>query len=86
MEIDALYACYVARQSADQERMRKDSGVAIPRDFEFDALPGLSNELKDRLAKLRPDTMAQAYRIEGMTPAALAILSLSLGNPPSLRA
>jgi tRNA uridine 5-carboxymethylaminomethyl modification enzyme len=54
--------------------VRKDEGVAIPPDLDIAAIPGLSNEIKDKLARMRPATLAQAARMDGMTPAALALL------------
>lgn len=74
VEIDAKYAVYLDRQQADVEVVRKDEGVAIPSDLDIAAIPGLSNEIKDRLARARPATLAQAARMDGMTPAALALL------------
>ena len=54
--------------------MRGDEAVAIPDDLDLDALSGLSNELRDKLTTVRPTTLGQAARIEGMTPAALGLL------------
>lgn len=74
LAIDALYHQYVDRQDRDAEMLRKEEAVKIPADFDYDALPGLSNELKSKLIKARPDTLAAAAMIEGMTPAALTLL------------
>ncbi|MEL6562889.1 MAG: tRNA uridine-5-carboxymethylaminomethyl(34) synthesis enzyme MnmG [Pseudomonadota bacterium] len=74
LERDALYANYVDRQKQDVERLRKDEKHAIPRDFEFSAVVGLSNELRSKLEHVRPHDLAQAGRIDGMTPAALALI------------
>ncbi|MEL6920841.1 MAG: tRNA uridine-5-carboxymethylaminomethyl(34) synthesis enzyme MnmG [Pseudomonadota bacterium] len=74
LERDALYANYVDRQKQDVERLRKDEKHAIPRDFEFSAVVGLSNELRSKLEQVRPHDLAQAGRIDGMTPAALALI------------
>lgn len=74
LEIEAGYAVYMERQSADIARARQEEGRAIPHDFEFDALSGLSNELKQKLNAARPANLAQASRIEGMTPAALSLI------------
>ncbi len=71
---DALYAQYIARQSKDVEALRKDEGHAIPRDFDFGALEGLSNELRQKLERIRPETLGQAGRVEGMTPAGLTLI------------
>lgn len=72
--VDAHYAVYVDRQDAEVVALNKESAVAIPADIDFDGLPGLSNELKQRLKAARPTTLAEARRLEGMTPSALALL------------
>ena len=74
IEIDAKYAVYLDRQQDDIDGIRRDEGIAIPQDLEVDAIPGLSNEIKDKLRRMRPATLAQAARIDGMTPAGLALL------------
>jgi tRNA uridine 5-carboxymethylaminomethyl modification enzyme len=71
---DATYANYIARQDRDVEAMRRDEAHAIPEDFDYGDLTGLSNELREKLSKARPDTLAQAGRIEGVTPAALTLI------------
>ncbi|MBT0957693.1 tRNA uridine-5-carboxymethylaminomethyl(34) synthesis enzyme MnmG [Alphaproteobacteria bacterium KMM 3653] len=71
---DALYANYVARQDKDAEALQRDENVRIPHDFPFSSLEGLSNEVKEKLIRVAPETLAQAGRIEGMTPAALTLL------------
>lgn len=75
---DALYARYIERQRADVERIERARGQAIPADLDYHAIPGLSAELREKLARIRPASMDQAGRIEGMTPAALAILLAQL--------
>jgi tRNA uridine 5-carboxymethylaminomethyl modification enzyme len=75
---DALYAKYVDRQVRDVEAMRRDEAEAIPEEFDFAALSGLSNELKQKLQRSRPATLAQAGRVEGMTPAALTLILAKL--------
>jgi tRNA uridine 5-carboxymethylaminomethyl modification enzyme len=74
VEIDCLYHVYLERQSADVAGLRAEEDRQIPDEFSYEALPGLSNELKSKLSKLRPSNVAQASRIEGMTPAAVALL------------
>ncbi len=74
LERDALYANYVDRQRQDVDRLRKDEKHAIPADFDFAAVNGLSNELRSKLEHVRPHDLAQAGRIDGMTPAALALI------------
>lgn len=72
--VDAQYAVYVERQEADVAVLRKEEGLKIPLDFSYGALPGLSNELKQRLESSRPSTLAEARRLEGMTPSALGLI------------
>ncbi len=72
--VDACYAAYVRRQEEDVAVLRRDEAEMIPSDFDFDALPGLSNEMRQKLSVHRPATLAQAGRIDGVTPAALMLL------------
>jgi len=81
LEVDARYASYVKRQEEDVLALRRDEAVAIPQDFDFSSLPGLSNEVRHKLTLHRPATLAQAARIDGMTPAALLILLGRLRRP-----
>ncbi len=74
VSIDALYAVYLDRQTADIASVRSEEARSIPADFDYDGLSGLSNELKLKLNRHRPQNVAQAARIEGMTPAAVALL------------
>jgi len=78
---DALYAQFIGRQEADVETLRRDEQRAIPGDFDYAALPGLSSELKAKLDRVRPQTLAQAGQVEGMTPAALTLLLAVLRRP-----
>ncbi len=71
---DALYANYIKRQENDVALLRKDEGVVIPTSFDYSGIDGLSNELKSKLIASKPGTLAQAARIDGMTPAALTLL------------
>ena len=71
---DLLYAPYVERQAREWEVVRRDSDVGIPRTFKFGSVPGLSNEMIERLELARPETIDQASRIAGVTPAALSAL------------
>ncbi|MFC2969985.1 tRNA uridine-5-carboxymethylaminomethyl(34) synthesis enzyme MnmG [Acidimangrovimonas pyrenivorans] len=75
---DALYANYIARQQEDVQAMKRDEGQEIPEGFDYAALPGLSNELKSKLARAQPRTLAQAGRVDGMTPAALTLILAKL--------
>lgn len=71
---DALYASYIERQTRDAEALQRDEAVVIPIDFDFTELTGLSNELKTKLSKARPETLAQAAKVDGVTPAALTLI------------
>ena len=71
---DALYHPYVERQQREWEVVRRDSGVWIPSDLDYRAIPGLSIEMFERLQAARPETLDQASRVPGVTPAALSAL------------
>ena len=77
-EIEALYAQYADRQRIDAEDLRKSEAVEIPEDFDFQALPGLSTELKGKLLRIRPVSIHKAMQIEGMTPAAITLILANL--------
>lgn len=74
LERDSLYANYIERQKREISAMKRDEGYRIPQDMDYGEIDGLSNELQQKLRAARPETLAQASRIEGMTPAALALL------------
>jgi tRNA uridine 5-carboxymethylaminomethyl modification enzyme len=78
IEIDAKYAVYLDRQTKDIDAFRRDEALTIPDDVDYALLPGLSNEIRARLDLIRPRTMGQAGRIEGMTPAAMTLLAAKL--------
>jgi len=82
LEVDARYAAYVERQEADVLAFRKEEGVRIPADLEYAAVASLSAEVRQKLERLRPATLAQASRMEGMTPAALMLLLAHLRKAP----
>ncbi len=71
---DAHYAPYLERQDAEISALRRDERVSIPADFDFGSIGGLSTEMTERLDRARPDTLAAAARVRGVTPAALAAL------------
>ena len=71
---DALYAPYVHRQQREWEVVRRDARMWIPGDLDYSAIPGLSNEMVERLSSARPETLDQASRVAGVTPAALSAL------------
>ncbi|WBU56355.1 tRNA uridine-5-carboxymethylaminomethyl(34) synthesis enzyme MnmG [Paracoccus sediminicola] len=74
LKIDAIYAQYEERQQREAESLAKDRAVELPAQFDYSTIPGLSNEIKGKLAKYRPSSIAEASCIEGMTPAALSLL------------
>ncbi|MEO0753090.1 MAG: tRNA uridine-5-carboxymethylaminomethyl(34) synthesis enzyme MnmG [Pseudomonadota bacterium] len=74
VERDALYANYIERQKRDVDMLKRDEAHVINADFDFNEIDGLSNELKSKLTTVRPANLAQAGRIDGMTPAALTII------------
>jgi tRNA uridine 5-carboxymethylaminomethyl modification enzyme len=85
-ETTVKYAGYLRRQESEIERGRRDERRRIPRDFPFDRVPGLSREVVQRLNQVRPDTLGQALRIPGMTPAAVAVLGAFVGRFPAASA
>jgi tRNA uridine 5-carboxymethylaminomethyl modification enzyme len=74
VEIDAAYSGYLDRQAADAEAFRRDESLRLPAGLDYAAVGGLSNEIREKLASIRPLTLGQAARIEGMTPGALTAL------------
>jgi tRNA uridine 5-carboxymethylaminomethyl modification enzyme len=74
VEIDAAYAGYLDRQTADAQAFRRDENLGLPADLDYRAVGGLSNEAREKLANVRPLTLGQAGRIEGVTPGALTAL------------
>jgi tRNA uridine 5-carboxymethylaminomethyl modification enzyme len=74
LETEAKYAVYLDRQSADAAQIRREEQRTIPNDLDFSTVPGLSNEIKQKLRLRKPRSLAEAQRIDGMTPAAIAII------------
>lgn len=74
VERDALYANYISRQERDVAWLKRDEAFEIPSDFDFLSMEGLSSELKQKLVSAKPENLAQAGRIDGITPAALALI------------
>jgi len=74
VEIEALYAVYLDRQAADIAAFQRDEALEFPPSLDFAAIPGLSNEVREKLMTVRPRTLGQAGRIDGVTPAALMLL------------
>jgi tRNA uridine 5-carboxymethylaminomethyl modification enzyme len=75
LEVDAKYEVYLSRQAADIAAYRRDESFELPEDFDYSALSGLSNEMKQKLQVHRPRTIGHAGRIDGVTPAALTLLA-----------
>lgn len=78
VEIHNKYAGYIDRQKDEIEQMRRQEGTLLPEGFDYEQVGGLSNELKAKLKDIRPETISQASRIQGMTPAAISLLLVYL--------
>ena len=78
IETEAKYAGYIAQQERQIDRLRGSESRRIPSEFEFSEIPGLSTEVKQKLQRVRPETLGQAARIPGVTPAAVAVLDVYL--------
>ena len=74
VQTDAQYAVYLKRQQADVDAMRRDEALALPADLDYAAIAGLSTEVRQKLSDVRPASLGQAGRIDGITPAALTRL------------
>ena len=74
VEIDAAYSGYLDRQTADVEAFRRDEDLRLPAELDYGVIGGLSNEVREKLKAVRPATLGQAGRIEGVTPGALTAL------------
>ena len=85
LETEAKYAVYLDRQRADVEQLRQEEARLIPESLDFSAVPGLSNELRQKMRERRPRSVADAQRMEGMTPAALAIIVAHVRNSEQAR-
>ena len=81
LEADALYSGYMERQNAEIDILRREESFAIPTDIDYHSIPSLSIELRQKLARIKPETLGQAQRIDGMTPAGLACLLGSIKKP-----
>ena len=80
VEIDIKYAGYIKKQEIQVARLRRQEAKKIPKDIDYDQIEGLATEAREKLAKIRPETLAQAERISGVNPADLAILSVYVQN------
>src|SRR5260221_5615127 len=82
LEIDAKYAVYLDRQAAEVAAFKRDEAFAIPDAIDYGAVPGLSNEVRQKLSAARPRTIGQASRLDGITPAALVLLAAFVRRGP----
>jgi tRNA uridine 5-carboxymethylaminomethyl modification enzyme len=82
LETEFKYEGYLRRQMASVERLRRQEDRAIPEEFAFATVPGLSREMVQRLSEVRPATLGQASRIPGVTPAAVAVVAAYITRPP----
>src|SRR5690554_1179353 len=85
VEIDAKYSGYISRQQDEIDRLRIHEGTRFPEEYDFNGIEGLSNEVKHILSAARPETLARAQRIPGVTPAAVSLLLISLKKRGLLR-
>jgi tRNA uridine 5-carboxymethylaminomethyl modification enzyme len=83
LEADALYSGYMDRQHIEIDNLRREESFVIPTDIDYFSIPSLSMELRQKLARVKPETLGQAQRIDGMTPAGLACLLGSIKKPKS---
>lgn len=78
MEISTKYAGYIERQRDEIERLRASENIALPVDLDYPSISGLSKEIQHKLSQARPQTLGQASRIPGVTPAAVSLLMIHL--------
>jgi tRNA uridine 5-carboxymethylaminomethyl modification enzyme len=83
LETAVKYAGYLRRQESEIERAKKDERRRIPSGFRYEAVPGLSREIVQRLSQVRPESLGHALRVPGVTPAAISVLSSYIGRAPS---
>ena len=85
VEIEIKYEGYISRQTDEIERLRRNENTALPIDLDYDVIGGLSNEIKEKLKEVRPETVAQASRVQGVTPAAISQVLVHLKKRELLR-
>jgi len=78
VEIQIKYQGYIERQLEQIERSGKLEGTRIPTEIDYNTINGLTTEVREKLGKVRPDTLGQASRIPGVTPAAISVISIAL--------
>lgn len=86
IEISVKYAGYIDRQQEDIYQMKRLENTALPMDFDYSVVSGLSNEIVQKLAQVRPSTLAQAGRISGVTPAAIQLLAMTVKKQKKVQA
>jgi len=84
IENEIKYEGYIARQNAGIEQISKHQSIKIPSSLNINVIPGLSNELKSKLNRIQPETIGQASRISGITPAAINILMIYIKKDQSI--
>ncbi len=80
LQTEFRYAGYLERQKQSVERLRRQESRVIPARFVYAGIPGLSREMVERLSSVRPETLAQAQRVPGVTPAAVALIAAHIGS------
>ena len=86
IEISVKYAGYIDRQQEDIDQMKRLENTALPVDFDYHIVSGLSNEIVQKLSKVRPATLAQAGRVSGVTPAAIQLLAMTVKKQKKVKA
>jgi tRNA uridine 5-carboxymethylaminomethyl modification enzyme len=86
VEIQLKYQGYIDRQEEDIKKLKRQEDTPLPEDFDYQQMQGLSNELKQKLQKVRPENISRATRIPGMTPAAISLLLIYLKKYQAVRA
>jgi tRNA uridine 5-carboxymethylaminomethyl modification enzyme len=81
LQTEAIYDQYSQRQAKEVADLQRQESQSIPADFDYSSLSGLSNEMKTKLSRARPETLLQASRLEGVTPAALLLILSHLRRP-----
>jgi tRNA uridine 5-carboxymethylaminomethyl modification enzyme len=84
--VEAHYAGYIERQGTEIDRQKREAGTRLPQDFDYAEVNGLSNELREKLARIRQNDVGQAARISGMTPAAISLLLVEIKKRSRTRA
>ena len=84
VEVHLKYQGYIDRQSEEIARMKRQEDTRLPEDLDYETMQGLSNELKQKLIKARPENIGRASRIPGMTPAAVSLILVYLKKHKSI--